>query len=111
MVFKIALIYTTWPSHEEAVQVARQAIADKEAACVHVGATGVSVYEWEGKHEESAECLVLFKTPLERKDQLVEWIRKHHPYKVPALMVVEAETTEDFLRYVEAQTEEQRSIH
>ena len=87
MIAKLTLIYTSWPSHDEARQVARQAITDKEAACVHISSMGVSVFEWGGKHEESPECMVLFKTPVDRKARLGEWIRKHHPYKVPAFML------------------------
>lgn len=103
MTQRITMFYVMFPSHGEAVQVAHEAIQEKQAACVHILPTGTSVYEWEGRLEQSSECMVLFKIPVERRGVMEEWVRQRHPYSVPAFMIMDVETTDDFHQYVEAQ--------
>jgi periplasmic divalent cation tolerance protein len=51
----ISLIYFTAPSKEEALRMARSAVQERLAACANVFHPATSIYEWEGKLEETQE--------------------------------------------------------
>lgn len=98
---KIALLYTTISSLEEAEKLAEKAVIEKYAACVNIIPQAQSVYMWEGKVEKSVECFMLFKTDTSRINELHAWIKKHHPYAIPAILKGTAESSEEFQRYIQ----------
>ena len=57
------------------------------AACGQVVGPINSVYWWEGKVDDATEWLVLFKTSADRSAALVEYVRSHHSYDVPEIIV------------------------
>lgn len=54
-------MYTTAPTITEAKTISQYLVTEKLAACVNIMPNIQSVYEWEGKVEESAEFLLMIK--------------------------------------------------
>lgn len=49
-----------------------------------------SVYPWKGEICEEKEVSLILKTPLEKRDECVEEIKRSHPYECPQILVCEA---------------------
>lgn len=54
-------MFSTTSSEEEATNIANHLIQQKIAACVNIIPKIQSVYEWEGKVEQSREYLLMIK--------------------------------------------------
>lgn len=46
-----------------------------------------SCYRWQGKTESSAEFLVLIKTRQTLAAELADFIKKHHSYELPEIII------------------------
>lgn len=86
------LITTAVDQEESAQELARNAVKAGLAACAQVDAAIQSHYIWESSLQESREWRVHFKTTEERKAALNEWILAHHPYEVPEILALKAES-------------------
>jgi periplasmic divalent cation tolerance protein len=69
------LIYTTFPSLDDAKRVGDALVAARLAACVNMFPGMISIFEWKGAREEATEA-VLKET------------KRLHPYELPALLVL-----------------------
>jgi len=85
------LIYTTFPSLEEAKRVGAALVAARLAACINMFPGMISIYEWEGTPEEANEVAMIIKTRSGLADQVVAETKRLHPYEVPALLVLPTE--------------------
>lgn len=101
---KIAILYTTFAKQQDAEKLAEQAIVTKLAACVNIIPQATAIYEWEGKVEKTSELLVIFKTSLDQEPALYKWLLTNHPYSVPAIIKINADTSPMFNNYVLEQT-------
>jgi periplasmic divalent cation tolerance protein len=54
-------MYTSAPSLEEAKKIANELVSAKLAACVNIIPKVISVFEWEGKIDNSDEFLLMIK--------------------------------------------------
>lgn len=97
---KINILYTTVASQEQAETLAHDAVTAKRAACVNVFPQGLSIYQWEGKLLKEQEQGLIFKTTLEKKEELRSWILKNHPYTQPAILQWDVDTTKEFFEFV-----------
>jgi periplasmic divalent cation tolerance protein len=96
---------TTLGSLEEAKGLVRRLVDARVVACGTILQGAVSVYRWQGELTESAEVVVLLKTRKERWDQLVEAVKRDHPYEVPELLQIPVEAgLERYLEWVKAET-------
>ena len=82
----IALVYATFPDEETSKRIAHIVVNEKLAACANILGAMTSIYEWEGKIEESGEIAVLFKTSTPAMQPLISRLSDLHPYDVPALL-------------------------
>lgn len=96
----IVLLYTTLSSQEEALKVANNAINDGLAGCVNIIPGIISVYNWQGKNCQDQEWGCLFKTTQEKFPKLKTWLEEHHPYDLPAIVKIKAETTQEFFNFL-----------
>ena len=102
---KSVLIYSTFPSPEEAERVGGALVERGLAACVNIFASMTAIYIWEGKRQCETEAAMLIKTRAELAEQVVAEARKLHPYSNPALVVLPvAGGSADFLRWIGEQT-------
>ena len=98
--YKCSVVYTTLPSIEKARELAGLAVKEQYVKCVNIIPQVTSIYEWQNEIEESSECIVLFKTTVEKEDQLMAWLTQHHPYETPAILNITADTPQSFWSYL-----------
>lgn len=85
------LIYTTFPSLEDAKRVGEALVAARLAACVNAFPGMISIFEWKGARETAEEVAMIIKTRESLKDQVMAETKRLHPYEVPALLVLATE--------------------
>ncbi len=83
---KHVLITTTVPTRAKASALGRAVVAARLAACAQLAPVS-SVYWWKGKIERGNEVAVHFKTRRALTRRLLTFIRAHHPYEVPEIIV------------------------
>ncbi len=97
--------HVTFADAEDAGRVARAALEARHAACANIVNGVRSLYWWQGRIEEDAEALVIFKTSEARAESLEALIVAHHPYDTPAIVRHTAVTAnEEYARWVEKET-------
>jgi periplasmic divalent cation tolerance protein len=102
---KPVLIYSTFPSAEEAERIGGALVDRGLAACVNIFPSMTAIYVWQGKRERGSEAAMLIKTRSALADQAIAEARKLHPYTNPALLVLPVTGgSEDFMRWIAEQT-------
>lgn len=86
---KMIVIYTTFPSEEDARKMGSLLVGERVAACVNMFPGMASIYRWEGKVEEANEVAMIVKTRKSLQAEALKLIASRHPYTVPALLVFE----------------------
>ena len=82
------LILSTTDTMELAQTIASALVESHEAACVNIVPGIRSVYRWEGKMCNEAECLLLIKSTAEKFDSVRTRIRRLHSYEVPEIIAL-----------------------
>jgi periplasmic divalent cation tolerance protein len=85
------LIYTTFPSMDDAKRVGEALVAVRLAACVNMFPGMISIFEWKGAREEANEVAMIIKTRADLAEQVMQEVKRLHPYEVPALLVLPTE--------------------
>ena len=98
----LCLVVTTWPADREVEAIARTLVDEQLAACVAVGGATVTFYRWRGSVERAEERQLIVKTTPERVAALEARLRKLHPYELPEFLVIRAEASEAYARWVRA---------
>lgn len=80
------MAYVTTKDALEAKTIGRALIEKKLAACVNIFPGVLSLYRYEGKMEETEECVLVAKTHKSRKDKLCAVVKALHSYEVPCLL-------------------------
>jgi periplasmic divalent cation tolerance protein len=102
----LILILTTMPDDTRAGELAQTLVVEGLAACVNVHGPMVSTYRWKGEVEHEAERQVVIKTTRERLPAIEERLRALHPYELPELVVIAAESSDAYGRWVAEETTE-----
>src|SRR5690242_8400269 len=93
--------FSTFPDAETARRIARELVNEKLAACANVLPQIESIYCWQGKLEQSAEVLVLFKLTAARYADFEAKLKELHPYDVPEIIALRiAGGSRDYLSWV-----------
>jgi periplasmic divalent cation tolerance protein len=101
----VSVLYSTTDTIETAKTIARALVKEKLVACVHIIPKIESIYRWEGKIEETNECVLLAKTSDRNVQKVIQKIRSLHPYEVPEIIVFPpVGGLKEYLHYVEAET-------
>lgn len=58
-------------------------LKERLAACVSVIGGVESSYWWKGRLEKSAEMLLLVKSRRTLREDIIQFVKKNHPYSVP----------------------------
>ncbi|BFH74341.1 divalent-cation tolerance protein CutA [Sulfurisphaera javensis] len=82
------LALTTTSGMETAKKIAKTLVDERLAACVNIIPYVKSFYVWEGKTTEDDECLLIIKTHIKEKENLIRRIRELHPYTVPEIIII-----------------------
>jgi periplasmic divalent cation tolerance protein len=86
-----ALIYTTFPSLDDANRVGDALVAARLAACVNMFPGMISIFEWKGAREEGNEVAMIIKTRASLTERVLTETKRLHPYELPALLVLPTE--------------------
>jgi periplasmic divalent cation tolerance protein len=93
---------TTVSKDEIAQKLAHSIVASRLAACVNIIPNVRSVYEWQSKIQEDEELILMIKTRREYVPQLIEFVKKNHPYEVPELIELPINSgNQDYLNWID----------
>lgn len=99
----VLLACSTFPEMETARRIAQQLITENLAACANLVPAVESIYCWQGKVENAAEVLGLFKTTVNCYPAFQERLKELHPYEVPEILCLRIEGgLQDYLDWVTA---------
>ena len=79
-------VQTTTDSRAEAMELAREAVEARLAACAQVAGPVASTFWWEDGVERTEEWLVLLKLPADRFDELAAFLLERHSYDEPEII-------------------------
>ena len=74
------LIYTTFPSLDDAKRVGEALVAARLAACVNMFPGMISIFEWKGAREEANEVAMIVKTRRSLTEAVLTETKRLHPY-------------------------------
>lgn len=98
-------VIVTYPSKDEAIAVGKMAVELRMAACAQISSEMTSIYQWEGIMRTGKEFQLKLKTISKWEQQLVSWLREHHPYKVAEILVVPLSfVAPEYLRWMKEMT-------
>lgn len=99
---EIAIVYTTVGNMTDAESLASKAVESGHAKCVNIMPSAKSVYVWEGAVQKEDECLMVFKTAMDKLSSLAQFIENNHPYDTPAILKFNPKASDKFLAYINA---------
>jgi periplasmic divalent cation tolerance protein len=98
---QLLLVLTTLDDGELAERLAREAVEQRLAACVHMLPAGRSVYRWQDEVEQTTEHTLLIKTAADRYPALEAWLVARHPYQTPEIIALPiGEGLHDYLDWI-----------
>ena len=98
--------YITTPNREEALRIGRALVEGRLAACINVLDGMQSIYRWEGRVEETHECVLLVKTRKEQSDQVIRKVKEMHSYSCPCVVFWPLTGgNPDYLSWIEKESE------
>jgi len=101
-----ALIYTTFPSMDDAKRVGDALVGARLVACVNMFPGMVSIFEWQGAREQANEVAMIIKTRASLTEQVLKETKRLHPYELPALLVLPTEGgSEEYCGWIARQTQ------
>jgi periplasmic divalent cation tolerance protein len=104
-----ALIYTTFPSLDDAKRVGDALVAARLAACVNMFPGMISIFEWKGAREQANEVAMIIKTRASLTEQVLKETKRLHPYELPALLVLPTEGgSAEYCGWIVNQTQSQQ---
>ncbi len=73
---------------DKANDLAKAIVDFRLAACVNILPNVKSYYWWKGKVETADESLIVVKTTQQKVEQLITFVKKHHPHKIPEVVTM-----------------------
>ncbi|OGQ07834.1 MAG: hypothetical protein A3G32_03415 [Deltaproteobacteria bacterium RIFCSPLOWO2_12_FULL_40_28] len=102
---KLSLIYVTVANLDEAKKIAKFLVTEKKVACANILPGATSIYHWEGKLEETTECVLIAKTKTSLVDDVITVVKKLHSYSCPCIVSLSIDNgNPDFLAWIEKET-------
>jgi periplasmic divalent cation tolerance protein len=97
------VILTTVGEEEQAILIAREIVARRQAACVNIVPGVRSVYRWQGKICTDGEYLLVIKTLEEEYPEVAATIQELHSYDLPEILSFPVHQGDrDFLDWIAA---------
>ncbi len=97
---KMTLVMSNFASPESARSVVRILMQEKTITCANIHPPHFAIYPWEDKIQEEAETCVIFKAHWSNKDRLIERLRALHPYELPGIILLDAQTLPDYAAWL-----------
>ncbi|CNK01982.1 divalent cation tolerance protein CutA [Yersinia aldovae] len=97
------VVLCTAPDEASAQNLAAQVLGEKLAACATLLPGATSIYYWEGKLQQEYEVQLLFKSNTGHQQARLSYIKQHHPYQTPELLVLPVrDGDKDYLSWLNA---------
>ena len=101
----IWVVYSTFPSAEEAFFAANMLLENRLIACANIQDGVVSIYRWQGGIQREKEVVMVAKTTQACVELAIAMIAQHHSYQIPAITAYPlAEGFAPFLQWVADET-------
>src|SRR3989344_8472149 len=97
------LVYVTYPNMQEANKIANHLLNKKLIACENSFSITASSC-WTGKIERVDEVVSILKTKKDNWEKVKSEIKKIHPYKVPCIMKMDVEASEDYEAWINSES-------
>ncbi len=88
----VLIVFSTFPDEASARKTATRLVEERVAACVSILPGLTSIYRWQEKLEQADETLIMIKTTQEAYSQLESSLKACHPYELPEIIAVGADT-------------------
>ena len=98
----IAVITTTVGKKKDALLLGKKLLDQSLIACSRIS-KATSQYNWKGDYCEEVEYVLILKTSLKRKKQVVKFIKRNHPYDIPMIISSKSEVNKAYLAWVDQQ--------
>ncbi len=99
------VINCTTSNKKNAVEIAKDLIEKKLAACVNIVPHVVSIYNWENNLIEGEEFLLVIKTRKRLFKKVEEAILAKHEYEVPEIIATSIDKGNDkYLKWIKSET-------
>lgn len=86
------LILSTFSDTDSAREIISRLLEEKLIACANILPGITSLYRWQGAVADDPEVLVILKTVPENYHRLEERLAELHPYEVPEIVALSAES-------------------
>lgn len=98
---EVSAIFITCPSDSVAKTLSYGLVEKKLAACVNIIPKVLSIYHWNGSVQEDSEVLMMVKTKKSYVSQIIQYMKKGHPYDVPEVISLTIqEGNKDYLEWI-----------
>ncbi|HAT72105.1 MAG TPA: hypothetical protein DCS63_04745 [Elusimicrobia bacterium] len=99
------LCFVTVGDRKTAEEISSGLLEEKLAACVSAVPGLESAYWWKDRIEKSSETLLIIKTRRALREDIIQFVKEHHPYSVPETVFTEiAAGSRDYLDWLGANT-------
>lgn len=98
---QIALVITTVPDCDAGAALIRSLVERRVIACGHVVSNGRSIYRWNDEIKDEIECTLILKTSVQLRDFIADEILKVHPYDIPEITILLADSSYEYALWVE----------
>ena len=99
------VVVTSFSNREDAERVSNILVAERLAACVHILAPHLAVYEWKGEIRREEEVNILIRTDDRLYSVVEERLKELHPYEIPLIFCLQADyTSAEYAAWVNRQT-------
>jgi periplasmic divalent cation tolerance protein len=100
----VRIVFISIP-REEAEKMARRLVENRLSACVNVIPQIVSYFWWDQEVNRDQEALLVVKTTEAKLPDLMEWVKRKHPYDLPEIIALSLSGgLPDYLAWVKAET-------
>ena len=98
-------VYITCKDQQEALQIGRNLVENRLAACANVLDSMKSLYWWDGKVVEDQECILIAKSTSSHMDALLAKVQELHSYELPCVVAMPiTEGNPEYLQWIQSET-------
>ncbi len=99
------ICFVTVGDRKTAGEIASGLLKKRLAACVSAVPGVESSYWWKDRIENSSETLLIIKTRRTLREDIIQFVKRHHPYAVPETVFTEINgASREYLDWIGANT-------
>lgn len=96
---KHILVYITNPTKEVSDKIAVYLLEKRLIACANIFPVD-SKFLWKSKIQRAREWMLIAKTQNNKFKKLVEEVKRHHPYEVPVIEKIDADSNAECVKWL-----------